>query len=115
MSIADVWVRCKAGLGKIPRDVLIIGVLIAASLASFGLGYLAGQDAEQGSTDSLTSLPAPTGTAGEVVASKSGTKYYSVDCAGAARISDDNKVWFASAALAQKEGYTPADNCTGPE
>ena len=57
MSIAEVREKCKAFIGKIPRDVLIIAVLILASSASFGFGYLAGIDAEKGSdTNSPPSL-----------------------------------------------------------
>ena len=110
MTIADLREKCKVTLKKVPRDLLIIGILIAATLASFGLGYLAGQDAGQGSTVVTTS---PVDSAARVLASKSGTKYYFPNCPGADRISDDNKVWFTSTTLAEQEGYSPADNCEG--
>ena len=72
----------------------------------------------QGSEAALQEpLPTPlSGTdseAGQVVASKNGTKYYLPDCAGADRIAPANKVWFASAAAAAAAGYTPAVNCKG--
>ncbi len=128
MTIAEARDKCKGAVAKVPRDIWILAVLIGASLASFGLGYLAGQDAGgvgQGSPlileeSPLTSLPANALTnatsspqAGQVVASKNGTKYYLPSCAGASRISDANKVRFASAAVATSAGYTPAANCKG--
>ena len=118
MTIAETREKCKSLLARVPRDVLILSVLLIASTLSFGLGYLAGLDAGQGSqttTEDLSStLPATTGTeTGQVVASKNGTKYYLPGCAGAGRISEANKVWFASVALATKAGYTPAANCKG--
>lgn len=113
MTIADMGIKCKALPARIPRDVLIIGVLLTASSASFGLGFLAGQDVGQGSgTDPLTS-PSGTLKTMPVVASKTGTKYYLPGCSGIDRITDDNKVWFASPQLAQAQGYEPAMQCDG--
>ena len=48
MTISETRDKCKAFIAKIPRDVLIISILILASLLSFGLGYLAGLDAGSG-------------------------------------------------------------------
>lgn len=108
-------------MAKVPRDLLVIIVVVLASSFSFGLGYLAGRDVGQGSRLTIEPLPAPALTAdpetasaiGQVVASKNGTKYYLPSCAGANRISTANKVWFASAAAAAAAGYTPAANCKG--
>ncbi|MFN3692713.1 MAG: Ada metal-binding domain-containing protein [Candidatus Paceibacteria bacterium] len=47
------------------------------------------------------------------VGSKSGTKYHLMTCAGAKRIKEENKVFFATAAEAEAAGYTPAANCPG--
>ncbi len=47
------------------------------------------------------------------VASKSGTKYHLPWCPGAKQIKEENKVWFATKADAEKAGYTPASNCKG--
>ena len=105
---------------RIPRDVFIIAILILASSASFGLGYLAGLDAVipiegQGRvTMPDADTVRATSTEGQVVASKNGTKYYFASCAGVGRISDANKVWFASVSLAEAAGYTLAANCKGP-
>lgn len=127
MTIAEAREKCKTFVAKIPRDVLVIAILVLVSSASFCLGYLAGLDAgsaaelPKGSQGSGVVIgdnnpPSPDATAGEAgkyVASKSGTKYYLPSCAGADRISDVNKVWFTSAALATAAGYTPAANCDG--
>lgn len=51
--------------------------------------------------------------AGQVVASKTGTKYYLPWCGTVSRIKEENKVWFASKAEAEKAGYEPAKNCKG--
>jgi hypothetical protein len=50
---------------------------------------------------------------GEVVASKSGTKYHLPWCSGAKRINPANLVHFESAAAAKAAGYEPAANCKG--
>jgi hypothetical protein len=131
MIIAEAREKCKSLARRMPRDAVIVAVIILASSASFGLGFLAGRDAGQGSdrvitvgetgessaaTSSAAQLPTDsTGSpqAGRVVASKNGTKYYLPDCAGASRIPDANKVWFVSGAAAMKAGYEPAANCKG--
>lgn len=48
---------------------------------------------------------------GEVVASKSGTKYHLPTCSGAKSIKPENLVTFESIAAAEAAGYTPAANC----
>jgi hypothetical protein len=91
-----------------------MSVLISASLASFGLGYLAGRDqAGQGNGLITEARTTPKGILGEVVASKGGTKYYAPACKGVERIAPENKVWYDSPADARREGYEPADNCEG--
>lgn len=96
--------------------MLIIAVLILASSASFGLGYLAGSEERpqqgSGSVLDLTAFGTDAST-GQFVASKNGTKYYLPSCAGAEKISEANKVWFVSAAAAVAAGYAPATNCKG--
>lgn len=117
MTIAEAREKCKTFVSKIPRDALILAILVLSSSLSFGLGYLAGLDAKQGSGSGIVQSPTqevgvPTKNVG-VVASKSGTKYYLPSCAGAERISEANKVWFVSASAAVAAGYAPAANCKG--
>lgn len=52
-----------------------------------------------------------TSTAETVYASKSGTRYYYSDCSGLNRIKPENRISFASVAMAEKAGYTKAANC----
>lgn len=112
MIIAEALEKCKT-MGRAPRDVVVLTVLILASSASFGLGYLAGLDTGEGSGVAVEPSFVATSTARQIVASKTGASYYLPGCAGANRISDANKVWFASAATAQAAGYAPAKNCEG--
>ena len=123
MTIPEAREKCKALVAQIPRDVLVLTTLVVTSSLSFGLGYGAGREAEQASV--ATALPASlvsvvpaaqAETPGDpkgVVASKNGTKYYLPSCSGADRISEANKVWFASATAAAAAGYAPAANCKG--
>ncbi len=116
MTIAETREICKGFLARIPRDVFVIVILILASLLSFGLGYLTGVDAaaqRSGTALQASSFAASTTPGQQVVASKNGTKYYFPWCAGAERISDTHKVWFASAASARSAGYAPSVNCVG--
>ena len=48
---------------------------------------------------------------GEVVASKSGSKYHLPTCPGAKQIKPDNLISFESVPAAEAAGYTPAANC----
>ncbi|MSU74226.1 hypothetical protein EXS57_00410 [Candidatus Kaiserbacteria bacterium] len=122
MTIAEVREKCKSVVARIPRDILVISTLLLVSSLSFGLGYLTGKDVGQGSRvgnseSPLVSTPETlravesTSRTGQVVASKNGTKYYPLDCAGIDRISEANKVWFASPAAAVAAGYTLAVSC----
>ncbi|TSC62722.1 MAG: hypothetical protein G01um101448_259 [Parcubacteria group bacterium Gr01-1014_48] len=66
-----------------------------------------GEEAEQSVVPEVANL------GGQYVASKKGTKYHFPWCGGAARISEENKIWFNSKEEAEKAGYTPAGNCKG--
>ncbi|MDO8590574.1 MAG: hypothetical protein Q7R65_01205 [bacterium] len=50
-------------------------------------------------------------SAGKLVASKNGTKYYFPWCAS--NIAEKNKIWFNSETEARAKGYQPAANCKG--
>ena len=107
--------RCNAVRAALPRDAVILAILLVSSALSFWLGYAAGQgggDSRQdaGAVSSLESGPIDKQT---VVASKYGSKYYLATCPGAERITANNRVTFTSAAAAQAAGYSPAANCPG--
>lgn len=141
MTIADMLARGKALLGRIPRDFVLVAILVLSATASFGLGYLTGKDTgnsggvwiEDLLTDAERAGPAavaasleqsapgpapvtaaalPSGT-GKYVASKNGTRYYLPTCGGVNRIKPENRVWFKTKEEAEAKGLTPASNCPG--
>ena len=110
MNIAD-WVR----KGK---EALSVAILLLLVSAAFGVGYLTGRDAGQGSELSVSKIPLTEATTswpagGGYVASKTGSKYYLPWCGGAKSIKVENKIQFATRADAESAGYTPAANCKG--
>ena len=113
MTIAEAREKCKSFARKAPRDVRVVAILVLASSLSFGLGYRAGLERQEGQGSALIidTKAGATSTAGYVVAARGGTKYYSPDCASANRISDTNKIWFVSASAATEAGYTPSGKC----
>jgi len=48
---------------------------------------------------------------GPIVASKNGTKYYSLTCSGVKRIKEENKIFFASREDAERAGLSPSSTC----
>jgi hypothetical protein len=114
MTISEARDKCKNLIAKVPKDALVISILVLASSLSFGLGYLAGLDVcEANNSTRDVSILSVTSAEGKFVASRSGTKYYLPSCFGADRISEENKVWFISASDAAAAGYSPAANCKG--
>ncbi|MBP9842803.1 MAG: hypothetical protein KBC62_02245 [Candidatus Pacebacteria bacterium] len=126
------WEKFKSCLAN---DAVFYGILlIGVAVASFGLGrqsVLEGDivkgvvnqaDLVEVGSAPLAPTPTPINPApapitstetvgGEVVASKSGTKYHLPTCSGAKSIKPENLVSFASIAAAEAAGYTPAANC----
>lgn len=56
-------------------------------------------------------LNGSSGATGELVGSKTSKKYHRPDCSYAIRIKPENKVYFANAEEAQKQGYQPCKVC----
>lgn len=52
---------------------------------------------------------------GQIVASKTGSKYHYVWCSGSSLIKEENKIYFKDIEEAKARGYTPANNCKGLE
>lgn len=113
MTLTDLLHKSNRFVERVPRDALVVTVLVVACIVSFGLGFLAGRDLGQQGTLSTAHSPISSGQEGQVVASKSGTKYFLPWCAGAEQISESNRVYFNSAEAARREGYEPAANCKG--
>ncbi len=124
------------------KTVLMCAIIVLVGLSGFGLGRLSVEEStnpglritetekltetpavSQAATAVIASEPSKTGgppapdraggQAGEVVASKNGSKYHFPWCSGAKAISAANKISFASTEEARKAGYTPASNCKG--
>ncbi len=72
------------------------------------------------STQTSNALPThPAAAAADIatphtyVASKSGAKYYLPSCGTVSRIKEENRVYFATKADAEKAGYQPSSSCKG--
>lgn len=143
MTIAELARSGKAAAGRVPSSWLLAGIVLLSSSASFGLGILEGREMGNRSDLSITELgtttppadmapiapvrtmaaaaaavvppsaPAALPAGGQYVASKNGTKYYLPWCGSVKNIKEENKVWFATKADAEKAGYAPASNCKG--
>lgn len=74
----------------------------------------AGAGANNAEAQAAAQTPVPTpATTGNYVASRNGTAYHLPTCPGAKQIKDENKIWFATRAEAERAGYKPAGNCPG--
>lgn len=133
MTIQDFIRACKS------PDAVTAAVIVVVGFGSFGLGRLSVISAQKTPititerfVSSIGSAVLPieeqlgkefvgqsnepiseTISSGSVVGSKNGSKYHFPWCAGAQRISEGNKVWFASIEAARTAGYSPASNCKG--
>lgn len=129
MIIRDYLGKIKsrwAWIGEYEKELLVAGII----LLSTGLAYNAGRlvtvearkvpirlmEAPIATTSTISTaknaLPSQnTNTRGQVVASKNGTKYHYLYCSGAKLIKAENKVFFASASVAEAAGFTLAGNC----
>lgn len=127
----------KEKLSPHKRDIYIALVVIMASTLSYGLGRLSRiyearppisiyQEAGVGLVNTKEDKPAvssatlvnsqndssPVGEKeGKVVASKNSDKYHLLTCPGAKTIKEENKIFFATEAEAEKAGLVRAGNC----
>lgn len=106
----------------IDRALAMFGVplvVLLVSLASYGLGRLSMLESAHTSVSlqyaGVTGAMAPMNVGGLIVASRSGSTYHFPWCAGAQKISEQNKRWFKDEGAARKAGYVPAKNCKGLE
>ena len=128
--------KVKTWLEANKKDAFTAVFIFLVGMGSFGLGRLsviwpekdpititgAEMDAEivsDGTADSATASAGraikdrATSALGKYVASKSGSYYHFPWCAGALRIKEANKIWFATKAEAEGRGLKPASNCPG--
>lgn len=113
--------RIRRFLRKYGDDVFLVTCVVLIALAAFGLGrysVLRKEASEvqivypEGQEVMVHGVLSDTGEK-NFVASVSGTKYHLPHCTGAARIKEENQVWFATAEEATIAGYEPAANCPG--
>lgn len=109
------------------RDLYVVVLIILTSAMSYGLGRLSkiqesripvqienpGRALDSSSNAANIGSLDQDDSSGKYVGSINSDKYHLPWCSGAQRISDSNKVWFASKADARAQGYMPAGNCPG--
>ncbi len=130
MSIRGIPVKIK---GVLNDDRLFPALVVAVTAcAAFGFGRLSVldhpfplslQSVQKSAAQPSTSIEpllsakdaskATSSSSGAYVASKKGGSYHLPWCGGASRISEENKVWFATREEAAAAGYAPAANCPG--
>lgn len=120
--------KIKSYIRQNEADIFTIILVITVGFLAFGLGKISQMSLEKEPVEIL--LPAPLTQVsnvglnavteasaglnkGQYVASKNSNKYHLPSCSGAKRISEANKIWFASREEAESRGYTPAGNCPG--
>ena len=131
MSIPDIREFIKTSASGERKDVVVLAIIVLSASGAFALGRLSALESgsvsvEQeaavhdaiASQEKVISSPVDTKnsqevTGGQVVASKTGSKYHFPWCAGARSIKESNKIYFASIEAARAAGYTPAANCKG--
>ncbi len=107
--------RNTASRSVIPPGIYLFLILVCLTLSSFALGYLAALGQSRPPVELHTSTkPRAAEYLSEVLASRSGEKYYYPWCSGLNRINRDNLVSFATAEEARTAGYERASNCAGP-
>jgi len=131
MSIHDLAEKIKALRHREDiTDIYSIIIIVLVAISAFGLGRLSktdssaplvitvSQEMATGSVNPVnidqtanTPIYASTPAGKAFLASKNGKNYYSVNCSGAKRIKDSNKVWFATEAEAESAGFTKSATC----
>lgn len=126
MSIPEIREKIKSIVDREEFSYFLEAVLVLlVGLAGFGLGRLypaksGGVRVENTQISGLTMNTvsqksadnnAPVSADGRIFASKNGKKYYLPTCASASRVSDKNKVFFATENEAISAGYSIASAC----
>ncbi len=97
---------CAAyGLGRL--SVTGVPVSLFTEAPSTGVVQLFDAAAED---DRLTTKPERS-TSTTVVGSRNGTRYYTPNCSGVARIAEENRLYFIDRHRAQAAGYTASRQC----
>jgi len=136
-SIKEILEKIKTKGKVITENTAIFSTLIIVTVAfsSFGLGRLSKTEANKtplssqiiqnnniatisetiGNTPKSAEVEPPqiSQEGRKYVGSINSDKYHAPWCSGAKRINEENQIWFATKAEAEKAGYTPASNCKG--
>jgi len=123
MSIPNLLNKIKSKISIDNKTLLMIAVIVLVGFSSFMLGRLT----EEGENDPILienntekidynqeksyNEKSLKSTDKMFVASKNGTKYYSLGCSGASRIKPENQVWFKDREDAEKSGFTFSSTC----
>ncbi len=117
--IQEWWPKIKVLAEDLVGEWGLYALVIALSLASFGLGRLS---ALEGVMPRIQVMEATQSAGagsitrgGMVVASRTGEIYHFPWCSGALRILPQNQRTFSSAEAARAAGLRPASNCKGLE
>lgn len=128
--------KVKYWLQEYQQDIYIALIIVFVGISSFGLGRLSSvwSDKEPIRIEEPDMSPHNNNTAAtsnrvnsqinppnnreadsqrKYVASKSGSAYHYPWCPGAAKIKEENKIWFSTKEEAESKGYKPAQNCEG--
>lgn len=124
-------------LRVLPDDLFLGLIIILVAFGAFGLGRLSKIEGaktpirienepevtadtfgslagnEKGSVGTTQTASIIGATTGQLVASKSGKKYYYPWCGGVQKIKEENRIYFASKTEAEARGYTPSSTCKG--
>ncbi len=131
MNITYFLNKIKGRAGEHSTLLLTLILLVFVGVGGFYLGYTAQSETAQaapvviecpqeayiapqakvGGSVPLSTIQNTQASSGQYVASKNGSKYYPASCKGVSRIKEENKVWFATAAEAEADGYTLASGC----
>ena len=107
------------------KELYLMAIIILTAVISFGLGRLSKireektpitiENAETGKAKPLltSNVDNEIKTDKIFVASRNGKKYYYAWYESANVIKEQNRIWFATQAEAEKAGYQPAANCKG--
>ena len=116
------------------KDILTVAIVILVGLGSFGLGRLSKQASSPGikieytgqesnvvaseavnpynssNTPNISQKTQET-ISGNYFASNRGQKYYPVGCSAGKTIKQENRIYYATSAEAEKAGYTLSSSC----
>jgi len=120
MSITDFINKIKGKNNLYKTTIFYIIIIIFVAIGSFGLGIIFSSGKQNYKEDNNYSASGWTATGGITaeklkeklyVASKNSNLYYNINCSGAKRIKEENKIWFSNRKEAEKSGFNLATSC----